>query len=155
MLGVSIKRKSTAEKSNSTHKRMEIINQPPPNFSEIKQYFDVEKYKPVFCYGNKIYNPYKHDIPVDIQIHEEVHSKQQAEYSSPEIWWTKYILDQDFRKSQELEAYHTQYQWLKERIPERGYSEALDEMANNLSLVYNLDINVYQAKTLIRKYNER
>jgi hypothetical protein len=133
---------------------MEIINQPPPNFSEIKQYFDVEKYKPVFCYGNKIYNPYKHDIPVDIQIHEEVHSKQQAEYSSPDIWWTKYILDQNFRKSQELEAYHTQYLWLKERIPEKGYSEALDEMANNLSMLYNLDINFYQAKTLIRKYNE-
>ena len=134
---------------------MEIINQPPPNFSEVKQYFDVEKYKPVFCYGNKIYNPYKHDIPVDIQIHEKVHSKQQAEYSSPDIWWTKYLLDQDFRKTQELEAYHTQYLWLKERIPEKGYSEALDEMATNLSSLYNLGLNFYQAKTAIRKYNER
>jgi len=134
---------------------MEIINQPPPNFGEIKQHFDVEKYKPVFCFGDKIYNPYKQTVPIDLQIHEEVHSKQQAEYSSPEIWWTKYLLDPDFRKTQELEAYHTQYLWLKERIPEKGYSEALDEMATNLSSLYNLGLNFYQAKTAIRKYNER
>ena len=131
---------------------MKESNNFPPNFAQIKQHFDCDKFKPVFAWGSIIFNPYKQPIPIDIKIHEEVHSKQQANYTSPDIWWTKYILDKSFRKEQELEAYSTQYQWLKERIPEKGYSEALDDMANNLSLLYNLDINVYQAKTLIRKY---
>jgi len=130
---------------------MKILEEYPPNFAEIRQYFDVEKYKPVFCYGEILYNPYKHNVPIDIQIHEEAHAKQQTNIS-PDIWWTHYLLDKDFRQDQEIEAYNVQYRWLKEHIPDSGCKEALREMAENLVKLYNLELSVYQAETLIRKY---
>jgi hypothetical protein len=132
---------------------MEIKEEFPPNFAELKQYFDLEKYKPFFTWGSVIYNPYKQVIPIDIKIHEEVHSKQQMCYTSPSIWWTKYLLDRSFRQEQETEAYAVQYQWLKERLPAKGSKEALNEISQILSSpLYDLGITSNQAETLIRHY---
>lgn len=134
---------------------MKILETPPPNFAEIKQYFDVDKYKPVFCYGDTIFNPYKTQIPIDIQIHEEVHSKQQSEYSNPSFWWQCYLLDKDFRAKMETEAYAVQWQWVKDNLPAKASKEALNEFAENLSSpLYDLDITTSQAETLIRHYGK-
>ena len=76
---------------------MEVIKSYPPNYKDIQNAGFGEK-TTVYCFGNKIYNPSGIEIPPDIEFHELRHSKQQGE--APEIWWSKYLYDSDFRFSQ-------------------------------------------------------
>lgn len=132
---------------------MKYIKDFPPNYHSVLPYFPtVEVFKPVFCYGDTIYHPFleKEEIPEDIEAHEQAHCEQQKELG-PEAWWTKYCLDKDFRKDQEVEAYAIQYGFVKKHIPQAS-KEALDDFATALSSpLYGLDITKYQAETLIRK----
>jgi hypothetical protein len=133
---------------------MKIVESYPPNFADIKQQFDVERYKPFFCYGDTLYNPYKQVIPIDIQIHEEVHAKQQEEYSNPSFWWTRYLLSDKFRLEQETEAYFYQCKFIKENINDKAYNDCLDECASNLSSeLYRINIDFHQARAKIRNYD--
>lgn len=84
-----------------------------------------------------------------------MHIRQQKQFTSPDIWWNKYILDKEFRLLQELEAYHTQYVWVKGKSNGRIAGEALIEMARNLcSPLYGLDVSFGQAEKLIKKYGK-
>lgn len=127
----------------------------PPNIAEIKQHFDLEAhdrtFKPVFAYGDTIFNPHQIVIPPDVEYHEMVHLEQQKLFVSPDFWWLKYCLDSNFRQSQEVEAYAAQLVFIKKHIP-KAYREALDELASHLSSpMYRLNLTKYQAETLIRK----
>lgn len=106
---------------------MKIINENPPNIEKIKEAFDFGKHKPVFAYGDTIYNPWGEEIPHHLVVHEEVHSKQQGE--DPEGWWDTYIEDPIFRLAQEVEAHHVQYNYLKTVIKNR-------EALNHLTIFY-------------------
>ena len=64
----------------------------------------------VFTVGNTIYSLNK--LSKDLLAHELTHVKQQA-LMNPNEWWDKYIDDADFRLSQELEAYRTQWEYAK------------------------------------------
>jgi len=129
---------------------MDILEQFPPNINEIRQYLDVDKHKPFFCYGNTLYNPFKQIIPEDILFHESIHAKQQTNYFSPDFWWQKYLMDREFRKEVELEAFARQYLWLKQYVPEKAYREALEDFSVILSSdLYDLNLNKYQARTLL------
>jgi hypothetical protein len=131
---------------------MKIATEYPPNYQEIIASGLKPRGTTIFCWGDTIFNPSGQEIPKDIIVHEEVHSKQQGQF--PQVWWTKYLYDKNFRLDQELEAYHTQLQWIKKEIP-KAYKEALNEFAEHLSSpIYNLSISHYQASTLIRKYNK-
>ena len=126
----------------------------PPNIDQLKQFFPInETTHPIFTYGEHIYAPYHEHLPPDIVEHENVHIRQQKQFTSPDIWWNKYILDKEFRLLQELEAYHTQYVWVKGKSNGRIAGEALIEMARNLcSPLYGLDVSFGQAEKLIKKY---
>ena len=107
---------------------MKISTEYPPNINDIKKVFpNLEKHKPLFAYGDTIYNPFKAEIRPDLEHHESTHSKQQGDY--PEVWWYKYLTNQQFRLEQEIEAYGEQYlfaikagvkgkmkDWLKEKL---------------------------------------
>lgn len=129
---------------------MKILIAYPKNYIEIKRALNPPN-DAIFCYGGKIFNPSKQEIPPDIQWHEAVHSRQQKIYPSPDIWWTKYLLDKEFRQEQELAAFASQLQFIKKFYPKPAVKEALDEMAENLSNNYKLGIDKFQAETLIRK----
>lgn len=132
----------------------EIIESYPPNIAEIRRYIDTPP-DAIFAYGGAIYNPSKHSLYPDIIHHEKVHLRQQQEYTSPEIWWAKYLLDRNFRLEAEQEAYGEQYLWLKEKgFPGKMVRTLLEEMANALSSHYNLDITYHQAESLIRHYEK-
>jgi len=128
----------------------------PPNIEQLKQFFPIhEDTHPIFTYGEHIYAPYHEHIPPDIIEHENVHIKQQKQYTSPDVWWNKYMLDKDFRLLQELEAYNRQYLWVKEKSNGRIAGEALIEMASNLcSPLYRLDLSYGRAEKLIKKYGK-
>lgn len=131
--------------------RPEIIEDYPPNIELIKQYLNPPE-ESIFAYGNKIYNPSKIPVYEDVVEHEKVHLKQQSEYITPDIWYTKYLMDKDFRLEQELEAYNKQYLFLKEIIRNKELKEALQEMAHALSHDYNLNISYNEAETKIKRY---
>lgn len=130
-------------------KVMKILKEYPPNYSEIKQYLKTSE-NAVFTYGDDIYCPSGAEIPEDILFHERVHTTQQA--GDPYKWWTRYMHDEDFRFSQEIQAYAEQYDFVKKHFPTRAHKECLHELALNLSSLYNVGKDYHQCYTAIRKW---
>ncbi len=126
-----------------------IIKEYPPNYQRIKQVFNPPE-NVIYCYGDKIYNPSDAKIEDHLLIHEGVHEKQQK-FIGVEAWWERYLTDKDFRLEQELEAYATQYNFIKSKTTEKIYSQFLDMFAKHLSTIYKLDISKNKAQVLIRK----
>lgn len=88
-------------------KPLAIVKDFPPNIDKIRKAFDLTGKKPVFSYGNTLYNPYDLPISDDLMVHELTHRIQQG--NDVVGWWNKYINDSDFRVIEELEAYSRQY----------------------------------------------
>lgn len=132
---------------------MQISNKFPPNYAQLKSFITDEH--PIFTYGDTVYAPYHEKIPDDVLEHEKVHIEQQKLYTSPDIWWNKYILDRDFRLSQELEAFAKQYQWIR-NISKQAGKASLIELAGNLSSpLYRLNLTYGQAEKMIKKYGKK
>ena len=129
---------------------MQVVKGYPPNYSTILQYLTPSP-DAVFAYADTIYNPTDKDIPEDVYIHEEVHGNQMKDWQ-PDAWWLNYLMDKKFRFKMEVEAFSSQYQWVKNRVPNKVAKLCLHDLACNLSAVwYNLNITYSQAQTLIRK----
>lgn len=137
---------------------MKIVEDYPPNFEAIKKVFPDMSKNPVFCYGDTIYNPFKVKITPDIEVHEEVHSKQQG--FNIDGWWEDYLNDKDFRLKQEIMAYGAQYFFVsKSDMPRKILSRYLDGLAEQLSSsLYGSLVSHNEAKSKIRnasrKYND-
>lgn len=133
---------------------MKILEQFPPNYEEIRKSLgDVEKSRPIFAFGETLYNPFKIAITPDIEAHEEAHMKRQGRM--PEIWWQKYLFDKEFRLEEEVIGYGTQYAFLK-RMPHMN-SKLLEwfreKMGQALSgPLYKLDISYGEAMSKIRNH---
>lgn len=129
---------------------MRVVETLPPNYAEIRRYLNPPS-DAIFAFGSLLYNPTGKEIPQDVEIHEEVHGRQMQGYV-PEAWWTRYLIDREFRQAMELEAYFVQYSWVKSRVPSKVAKLCLSDLAHNFSSLYNLGITQSQAETLIRKY---
>ena len=91
---------------------MQIKDEYPPNIEAIKKVFPV-KSNTVYTYGDILYAPgIKFQIPKDLIEHETIHSLQQRAYGGADKWWDRYLIDPEFRKGQELDAYKAQYEYL-------------------------------------------
>lgn len=88
---------------------MKIVTTPPPNFDAIKARFDIEGKPVVFTYGDTIHNLSGNPVPDHLMAHEQVHEWQQM--GSPEAWWGRYLVDAEFRLSQEIPAFRAQYRF--------------------------------------------
>lgn len=134
---------------------MKIVEVFPPNINEINNALgDCSKSKPVYCYGSTIYNPYKRVITPDVEIHEQVHSRQQGQF--PEIWWEQYFVDKEFRLNQEIEAYGTQYDYVLKHI-EQGKLRRwmLEKLSMELSgSAYGNLISYAKAESRIRSFTK-
>ncbi len=130
---------------------IKIINKNPPNIDEIRRIINPPS-NAIFAWGDTIYQPNKEDIPADIIYHEQIHCQRQKKYLDPEIWWTKWLYSKEFRQEEEILAFAAQLEFIKKYYPNKAVKEALDEMAENLSANYKLNITKSQAATLIRKY---
>ncbi|RLF07585.1 MAG: hypothetical protein DRJ64_02660 [Thermoprotei archaeon] len=127
---------------------MKIINRFPPNIETIKKYFAVAD-NTIFTYGDTIYNPANGHIDRALEKHEAVHSRQQGD--EPDVWWAKYIASEDFRLSQEVEAYQTQYREKKQMIKDKNQLfRYANQLATDLSSnLYGKVINHQDAMTAI------
>lgn len=132
---------------------MKIKETYPPNYQFIQMYLNVHAGKPAFPYGDTIYNPFKQEIPADVEYHEIVHRAQQEREGGAEVWWNRYCVDYGFRLEQEIEAYARQYKFIKKSLGDKIAKEALDGLVEDmLSPVYGFDITRSEAETAIRKY---
>lgn len=95
---------------------MKIIPDWPPNIDSIRAVFPLPE-GVIFTYGDTIYNPYSGKITDALIAHESVHHIQQTEYMDSNIegddgiegWWKRYLINPEWRYSQELEAHQAEY----------------------------------------------
>lgn len=115
-----------------------ISHELPPIYDKCVEKWGVSFDNTAFTYGNVIH--IKGGISDNLLAHELVHVKQQTEMGA-ELWWDKYLSDDKFRLSQEVEAYQAQYKDIMGFIRDRnmlarflmGYAEALSgNMYGNL-----------------------
>ena len=110
---------------------MKILVGYPPNYEEIIKKFDLRNVKPVFAYGDIIYNPHNCPIADHILVHEKVHEKQQLDTNfitdlgvkqqmTPKIWWKLYLEDKGFRLEQEIPAYQAQFKFVKKIVKDKN-----------------------------------
>lgn len=129
---------------------MNIVNTAPPNYEKIVAYLGEDK-NAVYCYGDTIYNPHLREITPDVEVHEQVHSKQQG--NNPEAWYNKYLTSGEFRLSQEIEAYGEQYKFVKPLLTNKLRMWIKDNMARALSSkTYGNMITYRDAERAIRNY---
>ena len=132
---------------------MKIVERFPPIIDKIVAALgDYPEAKPIYCYGDTIYNPYKRIITPDIEIHEQVHSRQQGDY--PDVWIEQYLTDPEFRLQAEIEAYGTQYLYAKEHGVRGNMLQWLKEkLATELSgETYGNLVSYHKAESLIRHF---
>lgn len=132
---------------------MKIVEQYPPNYIQILEAFpNLEEHKPIFTYGDNIFNPFKVNITPDLEAHEAVHIKQQGTF--PEIWWNDYINNPEFRLQQEIEAYGTQLIFLESIITDSKLMEWFwDKITSAISgELYGNMLNYGQAKSKLRHF---
>jgi len=128
---------------------MKVVNDFPPNIQQIALEFPIEAFRPVFTYGDTLYNPTGGEISDDLMAHEEEHEKQQARIGI-DNWWNLYLKNRAFRLTQELEAYRTQTKLLKTKYNRAYWKPRVQEMARNLSSpLYGNIIKFKDAKELI------
>jgi hypothetical protein len=133
---------------------MKIENNYPPNYLKIQAVLNPPK-EAIFCYGDTIYNPSGGQIYEDLQKHEEVHKKQQEKMKSVELWWDEYLANPTFRLEQELEAYSKQAMFLKTFLLYKDWYKAVNELATQLSTMYNIDISIQEAESKIRNRSKQ
>lgn len=124
---------------------MRIVSEPPPSRiynACVKQFGVSFDDGVVFTYGDTVHS--KYPMSKDLEIHEGVHVKQQVDYGVV-AWWDKYLTDEDFRLSQELEAYKAQYKWAKKNIKSRDdRAKLLTRIARDLSGTMYGNLLTYQ-----------
>lgn len=125
----------------------------PKNWDLLEKKFGVSWERTAVAYGNTAYS--KNPLADDVKAHELVHLRQQNfNEIDADIWWDKYINDEQFRLEQEVEAYQIQYKYLQARIKDRNeLFRRLDKMARDLSgtmygslISYNVAIQLIKSK---------
>ena len=116
--------------------KIKIYHTPPPIYPALVKIFGVNFFRPgtlCIAYGDAIHTMQK-TLPEDLIIHEQVHFKQQREHAGGvEGWWQEYIISEKFRLTQEVEAYRTQWKYLKENCPATYQSVMFDHIMRDLS----------------------
>lgn len=96
-----------------------IVGTEPDIMPTLTEMFAVTFEDVVVTVGKNIHS--KYPITLDLLEHEKTHVRQQLSFEGgPEAWWAKYLEDEKFRLSQEVEAYRVQYQYLRGSIKDRN-----------------------------------
>lgn len=130
---------------------MKIETAWPPNIAAIRSVFPLPR-GVIFTYGNVIYNPYGGKISRELKAHEAVHCKQQGD--DIEGWWEKYLVDDEFRFDQELEAHRAEYRaFCKHAKNKNNRAAFLNRVATRLaSEMYGGLVTRTEARTQILNY---
>src|SRR3990167_5474813 len=133
---------------------MEIVHSRPLIYDKIIAAGMKPSDTVVYTVGNKLFNPSGARITDDILAHEETHEFQQGD--NPDVWWDRYLIDQEFRVSQEAEAYGAQYAFICRQVRDREKRhKVLVELAYALSGdIYGRAIKHMEAYALIKKLSK-
>jgi len=131
---------------------MPVVEDFPPNYNEIKSVLgEHPEVKPIFAYGDTIYNPHARELRLDDEVHEKVHCQRQG--ANPDLWWTQYLYDPKFRLDEEVAAYGSQCAFVKKKVPRKVYEYFLDQVASALSAeTYGGIISFAEARSKIRNF---
>lgn len=129
---------------------MNIVREFPPNYEAIKKALNPNV-SAVFTYGDTIYCPfYKGTLPYHLLVHEETHRVQQG--TNPEGWWKLYLANPEFRLSQEVAAYRSQYRHFSIGRDRNDAARFLYVLAHDLaSAMYGNIVHLDKAVDLIMK----
>lgn len=112
--------------------KVKISEEKPPVFEQCQELFGISWDTTVFAYGDTIHVKDKKNLTDHLIEHEMVHLKQQG--GNPQAWWEKYLVDSEFRLSQEIEAYQREYRYLRGKSFNReGLHRLVRFWAYNLS----------------------
>lgn len=133
---------------------MRVVNWFPPNVDAIDARFNFRArgFKPLFAWGDVIYNPYAINIPVQIFAHEKMHSLRQ-EVDGVERWWYRYINDDEFRLMEEVLGHRAEYESLlaqagSSRLNRRRFMT--DTVQRLRSPLYQYKVTAEMAKRLLK-----
>lgn len=100
---------------------MTVSNEFPPIYDQIRAAFPaIRDCKPIFAWGDKIYNPDRIAMTAALFVHEGVHGQRQLGTAEPGTargedairqWWHRYIVDPRFRLMEELLAHAAEYRF--------------------------------------------
>lgn len=128
---------------------MNIVKGFPPNINKIWERFELLGQPVVFTYGNTLYNPFGGTISQDLMVHEQVHEAVQTKMGV-EKWWDKYLEDDKFRLDEEVLAYKTQYNFVKQTMSRQVTRALLDKICKDLSgVIYGKLVTYDEAEKLI------
>lgn len=134
---------------------MNIVIAEPPIIEEIVSVFpEARNFGVVFAWGSTIFNPSGGYVPPEIRAHEGIHYGQQTdEDATIRAWWRKYLVDVDFRYSQELPAHRAEYRyWVQTHKDRNGRSRFLHHVAGKLaSSLYGNMVSQSVARKAIMK----
>ncbi len=126
---------------------IETVHEKPPIYERCHKQFGVNWDDGIiFTYGDKIYC--KYDIPEHFWIHEKTHITQQTDMGK-DIWWERYFKDKDFRLSQELAAYKTQIEYIKENFNRQQRREMERQIYKAMAEFYGGMCTEKEAKKLL------
>ena len=109
-----------------------VRHQPPPNIKAIEKRFGFMRASTIFTYAPYVYVPSGVKLTKSLEAHERVHLKQQGK--KPQWWWERYLVDDDFRLAQEVEAHRAEWRVLAVGVRDRNQiSRRLGLLAERLS----------------------
>lgn len=91
---------------------VKISDQFPPIYNDICAAFNLQGVKPIFAWGDTIFNPHGIHIPSELIVHEKVHMERQD--GDPGAWWQKYIANREFRFNEEVLAHAAELTFMVE-----------------------------------------
>lgn len=112
---------------------MIVVQDYPPIYDLIVEAFPGvrSQHGVLFAWGPKIFNPAGVHIPDELIAHEKVHSVRQG--SDPEEWWLRYLLDERFRRQEEVLAHAAEYRHVMKHGNRNARRRALKTIAGRLS----------------------
>lgn len=112
---------------------MRIIRDRPPLFDDIDRVFDVRGKNVIFAWGGSIFVPSGSlEIHPSLVCHERLHGDRQLDYCPPgngfvldperriHLWWQRYLVDIEFRRTEEELAHLAEYRYLCEHAGGRN-----------------------------------
>jgi hypothetical protein len=127
--------------------------EPPEIWPEIEKRFGV-KWGPgvAVTYAGVIHC--EGELAPDADTHEFMHVQQQAVYKDgPRAFFDRFMTDRDFREEMEVEAFRTQWTYIRQYVKDRNdRARALEVMAGQLAgPMYDLGISTSKARHLISR----
>jgi len=124
---------------------MIISTRIPPIYFKCKEVFGVNwDFGIAITYGDTVYS--KNPIPLHIRAHEQVHIEQQAIKGAKE-WWDRYLVEKEFRLSQEIPAYKAQAEYIKAH--NKGWMPQIRKLAADMESMYGGMITYKEALNLL------